>query len=1020
MVWGQLEPTKAHVAYACVGVFSSIFSLVSLFVKERLYIGESMVAGAFGLIVGPHCLDWFNPISWGDTDAITLEITRIVLCLQVFAVAVELPRRYMLKHWLSVTMLLVPVMTFGWLMIGLFVWILIPGLNFAHSLLVSACITATDPILAQSVVSGKFAERVPGHLRNLLSAESGCNDGLAFPFIFLSLDLIMHPRQGGEIVKDWICITILYECIFGCLLGCIIGYLGRRAIRLAERLKIIDRESFLAFYVVLTFMCAGFGSILGVDDLLASFSAGAAFAWDGWFSERTTESNVSTVIDVLLNYAYFVYFGAIIPWQHFNDSTIGLDVWRLIILAVIVIFLRRIPAVLMLKPLIPDIKSWREAVFVGHFGPIGVGAVFAALTARSELETQAEPHEETPLEILPGKGSPHWQIISVIWPITCFFILTSIIVHGSSVAIITLGRHLNTITLTKTFTTQTTNGNGKSSWMQRLPSLDKSGRSFSLQRVDTEAPSFSGQTAVETSGVPYTPAGGMKRRRRNRKNSRRKELLHALSGKGSNEEELNDLGRERLQREKEARAATFALSTGAHRGANKEDNLEPEGLTPGGSDTTEQEASQESDKPDIDILSREETVNAISGLDQLAKDQGHGEIDLVEGGGEGRREEEEEDLGDISTPRSQTDEDMEEKVSRRESDSGSRDSSESNRMRKIREEEEDDQARVAYEEDDQIVFENAEGEVVDEAKFNKPREEKGQEKNHLHPHLPHHIPHPHFHQDERDNSPVSPGDSNGSDHVSLDSGKRAAPSRNEGKSQIGPSRRHPNNKYYAYKVHNQLIIEDKEGEVLRRYKINTHKDGDVEKKKPSDKTNPSGGKIFSKALSAVGIKDKSASGSREGTTSPTRGQENPKMVRNPTPAPKGSYRRPEELQSDEQDRSGDTIDYSYYDEDDDEDESEGPRDDGDSYDDDYTDDSEEERSDHDAVESDSFGPSDEEPETAIERERRLNALGHVSAPRDQDDEEEPPTPLEAQPQSGAKNSTTKKVKESLGKKFHLK
>ena len=147
-IWEQLEVSKAHVAYACVGVFSSIFSLVSLYVKEKLYIGESTVAGIFGLIVGPVCLNWFNPLKWGNSDSITLEITRIVLCLQIFAVAVELPRKYMLKHWVSVTMLLLPVMTAGWLIIGLFVWILIPGLNFSASLLISACITATDPILA--------------------------------------------------------------------------------------------------------------------------------------------------------------------------------------------------------------------------------------------------------------------------------------------------------------------------------------------------------------------------------------------------------------------------------------------------------------------------------------------------------------------------------------------------------------------------------------------------------------------------------------------------------------------------------------------------------------------------------------------------------------------------------------------------------------------------------------------------------------------------------------------------------
>ena len=81
-----------------------------------------------------------------------------------------------------------------------------PHFTFNDGLLVSACVTATDPVLAAAVVGkGKFAERVPGHLRNLLSAESGCNDGMAFPFIFLSLNLIIHSGHAGEIVKDWFC-----------------------------------------------------------------------------------------------------------------------------------------------------------------------------------------------------------------------------------------------------------------------------------------------------------------------------------------------------------------------------------------------------------------------------------------------------------------------------------------------------------------------------------------------------------------------------------------------------------------------------------------------------------------------------------------------------------------------------------------------------------------------------------------------------------------------------------------------
>jgi CPA1 family monovalent cation:H+ antiporter len=71
-IWEHLAPSKTHIAYACIGVFSTIFSLCSLFIKEKLYIGEASVAVIFGLIVGPHCLNWFAPEDWGNLDLITL------------------------------------------------------------------------------------------------------------------------------------------------------------------------------------------------------------------------------------------------------------------------------------------------------------------------------------------------------------------------------------------------------------------------------------------------------------------------------------------------------------------------------------------------------------------------------------------------------------------------------------------------------------------------------------------------------------------------------------------------------------------------------------------------------------------------------------------------------------------------------------------------------------------------------------------------------------------------------------
>ncbi|KAK4252139.1 alkali metal cation/H+ antiporter Nha1 C terminus-domain-containing protein [Corynascus novoguineensis] len=480
MAWDHLSITSPHLVYIILGGFTSLFMLCSTVIKERMYIGEATVATLCGVIFGPHAANLINPETWGSVDIVTIEFSRLVLVVQCFAVGVELPKYYMEKHWKSVAFLLLPVMTFGWLITGLFVWWLIEPLNFLESLVVAACVTATDPVLASSVVGkGKFAKRVPKHLRDLLSAESGCNDGMAFPFIYLSLYLIHDKQSARDVSFHWIVYTILYECIFGAVYGFIIGYIARHGIKYAEEHDLIDRESFLVFYFVLALFCAGSGSILGIDDLLVGFAAGVGFSNDGWFTQKTEESHVSNVIDLLINLAYFVYFGTIIPWKSFNDAAMGLQAWRLAVLAIFIILFRRIPAMMALKPFIPDIKTWREALFAGHFGPIGVGAIFIAILARAELESG----QPVPLSELPPPNVEHFTLLSLVWPIVAFIVVSSIIVHGSSIAVFTLGKRINTLTITMSYTQANEDG---PSWMNRLPRISSQSRSQARTMSDTE------------------------------------------------------------------------------------------------------------------------------------------------------------------------------------------------------------------------------------------------------------------------------------------------------------------------------------------------------------------------------------------------------------------------------------------------------------------------------------------------------------------------------------------------------
>lgn len=66
-------------------------------------------------------------------------------------------------------------------------------------MVIASAITPTDPVLANSITQGRFADKhVPVNVRNIIVAESGANDGLGYPFIYLALNLILYPDPQYE------------------------------------------------------------------------------------------------------------------------------------------------------------------------------------------------------------------------------------------------------------------------------------------------------------------------------------------------------------------------------------------------------------------------------------------------------------------------------------------------------------------------------------------------------------------------------------------------------------------------------------------------------------------------------------------------------------------------------------------------------------------------------------------------------------------------------------------------------
>ena len=64
---------------AIIGGFIVLYGLVSLFVKERMYLSEAFVATSIGILFGPYVLNVVRPHVWFTQtylDALVLELAR--------------------------------------------------------------------------------------------------------------------------------------------------------------------------------------------------------------------------------------------------------------------------------------------------------------------------------------------------------------------------------------------------------------------------------------------------------------------------------------------------------------------------------------------------------------------------------------------------------------------------------------------------------------------------------------------------------------------------------------------------------------------------------------------------------------------------------------------------------------------------------------------------------------------------------------------------------------------------------
>lgn len=380
-----------------VGTLVLFLGLVSDWLK-RVGIPAPLLALLAGIIAGPMVLNIVDPANWGNQAAVLKNAARLTISVSLMAAALRLPQGYLRSTWRDTGIMLGPVMVLMWLSSSLLVFLVL-GESLLTALLVGAVLTPTDPVIAAGVASGRFArQHLPSRIRDLLTVEAGANDGMAYPFVFLPLLLLTRPT--GQAWQTWLTQILLQEVLLALVLGLFLGYISGWLLRKAIDNHTIEKPNFLAYGLALALLTLGAVRLIGSDGILAVFVAGLAFKRWLTTSEKSQAKLSLETEEPFLTLPIFGLIGLALPFSAWLE--LG---WPALLLVILILLLRRLPALLLMAPFLEEVEKPVDAFFVGWFGPIGVGALFYASLS---LE----------------------QNLSSAWAVGSLMIVGSVLIHG--------------------------------------------------------------------------------------------------------------------------------------------------------------------------------------------------------------------------------------------------------------------------------------------------------------------------------------------------------------------------------------------------------------------------------------------------------------------------------------------------------------------------------------------------------------------------------------------------------------
>jgi NhaP-type Na+/H+ or K+/H+ antiporter len=241
-----------------------------------------------------------------------------------------------------------------------------PGAPVAGLALLALLLSPTDAALGQAVISSKA---VPNPIREALNVESGLNDGIALPPIFIVL-FLLGAALGGHAENGW-GRFVLFQLALGPAVGAALGLgVGRLIERNASRGWIEEDFQRIALpaIAILSYLLA---EHVGGNGFIAAFVSGFMLGVTNEdVRERMMEFGETT--GTLLSLLVFLVFGLVMIPETFEHWTVQTSVYAVLSLTVV----RMVPVALSVVGLGLNLNT---QLFLGWFGPRGIASVLYML-----------------------------------------------------------------------------------------------------------------------------------------------------------------------------------------------------------------------------------------------------------------------------------------------------------------------------------------------------------------------------------------------------------------------------------------------------------------------------------------------------------------------------------------------------------------------------------------------------------------------------------------------------------------